>query len=627
MNTHLHKVKNLLRSLSFISVLCLSLIITVKAADGVLSVNSISVVKGSAIANTLYVDGWQWLFDITLPANEPTLRMRFSDWFNGTSTIASGDNMRYYSQYSINASTSLSAALISGASSTYGDILIFATSTDLDLLTDGIQTRVMVEAKVPLGSSGSNYHSTYGLKSLPVNVETLVDFPSGRTDSPASYSLSGGSGNNVIWHKNINISNGSAKIFGMTLKKTGSANDTTFSNFILKIDGVAIANASALNASHDVVFDLSASPYLLTPGLKSVDVSTTLDTASVGRNFRFSLQSSSDISVEDALVPGVPLTVTSNLGGIANNLSSGNISFNSLILVSATNNKLNNSVISGGSGVVIASYTMRAYNESAVINNLTFSPAMSSMVTTDSTTNNLSNVGLYVNGNRVGTSQTIISGSNFTFSGLSADFIVGSEASTTVEIRADIKTVNGIAYSSGNIKVDMLAAIDNASGAASGGVRSTTYLAGQTMTVAEHGVQLIAASFSPTVMSTNTTGYKIGSYTISAGNADGVTVSTAYVTLSGSIVNNNNINNLVIKNGNNVLGVYGSIFAGISSIFPMGLSIATSSSITLDLYVDVLGSAISGESLSSNMYIFGQTSSSLVTVTSPIVNGPNITLP
>ncbi len=627
MYKYIYKVKNLLRSLTFISVLCLAFIITVKAADGVLSVNRISVAKGSAIANSSYVDGWQWKFDITLPSSEPTLRMRFSDWFNGTSTIASGDNMRYYSQYSINASTSLSAASISGASSTYGDILIFATSSDLDLSTDGIQVEVTVEAKVPLGSSGSNYHSTYGLKSLPVNVETLVDFPSGRTDSPASYSLSGGSGNNVIWHKNINISNGSAKIFGMTLKKTGSANDTTFSNFILKIDGTPVANVVALNASHDVVFDLSASPYLLTPGLKSLDVVTTLDTASVGRNFRFSLQNASGISVEDALVPGVPLTVTSNLGGIANNLSSGNISFNSLILISATNNKLNNSVISGGSGVVIASYTMRAYNESAVINNLTFSPAMSSMVTTDSTTNNLSNVGLYVNGNRVGTSQTIISGNNFTFSGLSADFIVGSEASTTVEIRADIKTINGIPYSSGNIKVDMVSAIDNASGAASGGIRSTAYLAGQTMAVAEHGVQLIAASFSPTVMSTNTTGYKIGSYTISAGNADGVTVSTAYVTLSGSMINNGNINSLTLKNGNSVLGVYGSVLAGISSIFPMGLSIATSSSITLDLYVDVLGSAISGESLSSNMYIFGQTSSSLVTVTSPIVNGPNITLP
>lgn len=626
MYTYIYKVKNVLRDFILISVFIFIGFSGANAADGVLSVNSISIVKPSAIANSSYADGWQWIFEVTLPTSEPTLRMRFSDWFNGTSTIAAGDNMRYYSQYSSNASNTASAAYISAAN-TYGGILVFATSTDSSSTAPGIQTLIIVETKVPLGAVGSNYHSNYGLKSLPIGVETSVDFPSGYTDSPSSYSIDGGSNNNIIWHKNINVSNGSAKLFSLKLKKTGSVADSEFNNLVLKVDGVSIATTTTVNNSHEAIFDLSSAPYLLTSGLKSLEVTSSVGMYSAGKNFRFSLQNSNAISAEDVLVPGIPLAVTSNSGGPANNLNSANISINTLILVTATNNKVNNSVISDGTGVTIASYTMKAYNEAAIINNLTFSPSMNSMITADSLNNNLPNVSLFVNGNRVGASQTVIAGGNFTFSGLSNDFIVGIDASTTVEIRADIKTINSIAYTAGSLQIDMVTATDNVSGYTSGAIRSSTYLAGQRMTIAEHGVQLANNPFSPPIMTVNTPLYKIGSYIVTTSSVDGATIASANIYIGGTMVDNQHVNNMVLKNGNTILGRYNTIFSGIPSIIPLGLSLAPSSSVTLDLYLDVLGDAISGESTYSSMYIFGSTLSSGVTILSPTINGPNITLP
>ena len=127
MYTYIYKVKNVLRNLILIGMFSSLSLIGVSAVDGALSVNSISVIKGSAIANSSYPDGWRWIFDVTVPEAEPMVRLRFSDWFNGTSTISAGGNVRYYSQYSTNASTSQPYIYINSAN-TYGGIMALSTA-------------------------------------------------------------------------------------------------------------------------------------------------------------------------------------------------------------------------------------------------------------------------------------------------------------------------------------------------------------------------------------------------------------------------------------------------------------------------------------------------------------------
>ncbi len=140
----------------YIIVLTLSLVILPKVilAD-TLAVTSISAIKTSATANNSYTDGWKWIFNITVPAGEDRLQMKFTDWTNGVTTIPVSDNMRIYSTQSTNASTTASAITLTSAN-TYGDEMILDS-----VLGQNIQ--VAVEIKVPSGTTGGSYSTTYGI--------------------------------------------------------------------------------------------------------------------------------------------------------------------------------------------------------------------------------------------------------------------------------------------------------------------------------------------------------------------------------------------------------------------------------------------------------------------------------
>lgn len=119
--------------------------------------------RAFAIANDSYTNGWQWFFDVTIPTSEASVSMKFSDFVSGTNTIAAASNIRYYSAQSSNAATS-GAAITVGAANTYAGAMTM--TGDLDANTAGRQVRIVVEAKIPTGSSGGVYSADYGIQSL-----------------------------------------------------------------------------------------------------------------------------------------------------------------------------------------------------------------------------------------------------------------------------------------------------------------------------------------------------------------------------------------------------------------------------------------------------------------------------
>ena len=136
---------------------------TASQADGSLAVTNISTVKSYATADATYGNGWAWTFSITVPTSETTLKMKFDDWQSGDNTIAVADNMRFYS---VQATTAINAAnaiaiTASGTYPTSGMTL----NADLDSTTAGRQIEVSVEVKVPVGSSGGSYSTSYGILS------------------------------------------------------------------------------------------------------------------------------------------------------------------------------------------------------------------------------------------------------------------------------------------------------------------------------------------------------------------------------------------------------------------------------------------------------------------------------
>lgn len=129
---------------------------------GALAVTSIQAQKTTAVANGTFTDGWKYVFNITVPTDEPDLAMKFDNWLhsNATNTIPVANNMRISSDQT---ATSSSPVVLTAAN-TYSSPLITMVD-DLDSEQDGLQVQVLVEVAVPAGSLNGTYSTSYGVRS------------------------------------------------------------------------------------------------------------------------------------------------------------------------------------------------------------------------------------------------------------------------------------------------------------------------------------------------------------------------------------------------------------------------------------------------------------------------------
>lgn len=134
----------------------------VVTATGTLAVTSVEVTDSQATADGTFENGWKYTFNVTLPTNEPNLTMKFADWMmsTGSSTIPAGNNMRISSSQANNGGATVPIT----AANTYSAPPLTMT-TDLDPMMDGIQVKVVVEVKIPTGTTNGSYTTNYGVKS------------------------------------------------------------------------------------------------------------------------------------------------------------------------------------------------------------------------------------------------------------------------------------------------------------------------------------------------------------------------------------------------------------------------------------------------------------------------------
>jgi hypothetical protein len=127
-----------------------------------LAVTSIEMTDSTATANNSFEDGWEYVFNITIPTDETDVSMKFADWMRtgGTETIPAGGNMRISSPQANNAG----ATIMITSANMYSTPALTMTN-DLNPSLDGMQVRVIVEVKVPTGTTNGSYTTNYGLKS------------------------------------------------------------------------------------------------------------------------------------------------------------------------------------------------------------------------------------------------------------------------------------------------------------------------------------------------------------------------------------------------------------------------------------------------------------------------------
>ena len=135
----------------------------IQSGPGPIVVNSITPMQTSGTADNTFDHGWKWMFDVTVPANEPNLAMKFDNWLmnNSANVIPVASNMRFYSAQSSNAFNQGTAVYITGAN-TYSNWM-FLTG-DLDSSSSTRRVQITVEARIPSGSATGTYTTNFGIQ-------------------------------------------------------------------------------------------------------------------------------------------------------------------------------------------------------------------------------------------------------------------------------------------------------------------------------------------------------------------------------------------------------------------------------------------------------------------------------
>ncbi|HFC10984.1 MAG TPA: hypothetical protein ENJ75_02225 [Candidatus Kaiserbacteria bacterium] len=125
-------------------------------------VTGITAIKTYATTGGGFAEGWQWIFHVTVPTNETNLSMKFGDFLgNDGSTIPVASNLRFYSAQSSNANASTTAITVNGSNVPSANM---ALTGDITPKKPGRQVDITVEMKIPTGTTGGSYSTSYGIE-------------------------------------------------------------------------------------------------------------------------------------------------------------------------------------------------------------------------------------------------------------------------------------------------------------------------------------------------------------------------------------------------------------------------------------------------------------------------------
>jgi Putative peptidoglycan binding domain len=431
---------------------------------------------------------------------------------------------------------------------------------------------------------------------------TSVSNPSLATFSLSSSSIgtevTAGTNDNVVGAWNFTIGNSKVWLKGINFKVIGSANKNDLRNVKLYVNGTQVGSAlSSVAADGTAYFDLGSSAASLNTGSNSVQVHADI-AGSPSYTFQFELLNSYDILAVDSQY-NVPITAGSNTGTLVS------IKTGSITLQVASDTPTGN-ISAGQSGVTLAKFTFYAAGEAVKIKWLGWGLNITGATTTID--NLFRNVSLVDDaGSQVGNTVNTLSSTNtctdtaysnstssyrncFGSSGSPINYIVPANTTRTLYLKADIQsgasfsTVVGLITSNSSNLQGLTSSQTASTGAANGSALSFSSSA---LTIAKN------AGVGTQTLTANSSGRRIGSYTLTASSAEGVNVSTVTI-LTGAA--GSQFQNLMVKVNGTQFGSTQSTLSNSTSYTFSGtqFSVPKGQSVTLDVYADILSSASVG---------------------------------
>ncbi|MEK7519700.1 MAG: hypothetical protein AAB581_00430, partial [Patescibacteria group bacterium] len=401
-----------------------------------------------------------------------------------------------------------------------------------------------------------------------------------------------------VWRFSVQATDQKVNLHRVRVTNVGSIATTDLTNIKLMDAGTQLgATAASLGVDGTVTFDMSASPFQIVAG-QTKNLSLVADViGGTNRTFRFSIQRSADITAMDDnyavyLKPNQADSFSIVQAGGATTVNTGALTI-SVDPASPTGNVAKDYI-----DQEMARFKFKASGEGVKVSSLAVT------ATTVPAAWGVNNVKLYLDGTQVGSTSDVSSGTTTTFT-FGNSFIVPSGTTKTLVVKGEVKAVSGSSYAAGHtIQLILSAGSANAQGQVSLTSISTTASSGNTLTVqtgtltATLNSGLNNASSSLPTGVRGATAVKIGSFILTAGSGEAVSVSQMVVKNSDAIYALGvDFQNLKLMNGANQIG---NQIGTLSTTASATYTFTPSSSITINAgqqyVVDVFADVLTGAS-------------------------------
>jgi len=409
-----------------------------------------------------------------------------------------------------------------------------------------------------------------------------------------------------LWRFSVIASRQDMEIRKLTITQIGTVGVGDLKNYKLKVGGVQIGSTVAdLATDGTITFDFSDAPYGITSGnTKIIGLSADIVGGS-SRTVKFAFQNGYDMSIYDTnySVYTKPnqqdswTVIRSNTASTETTINSGSV------IISINSDSPSGNIALGATNVELAKFDIKASGEKVRITSLT--------VYHDSTQDQgLDNLKLLLDGTQVGNTQDLQdadiagAGQAYTFG---TSFEIEGGVTKVLTIKSDVKEDDASAFASGDtLIVGLDAGSANARGLVSSTNISTATAASRTLTVSSGSLSLAENTAIGDASSTNPSGVVgqanvvIGSFVITAGAGEGVTISQ--ITLTDNVLTTNStladvFQNLRLARGDNgaaigtTIGSLTDTDATTYNFTPSpAVSLAKAQQLVVHIYADVLSS-------------------------------------
>ena len=475
---------------------------------------------------------------------------------------------------------------------------------------------VAINAASDVTSTGANVSGSFPLQGNLMSMtsaEGLSEVVLTNTLSVNQIDVKAGNTNSIVWSETANVTNKAVDFKYIAFKQVGSINSDDLANLSLYVDGTKVSTATLVN--NDLAFNL-ATPVRLNTSKHTIELKADIIKGS-SRTFSFKMQVAANAVFTDTNY-NVNVAATGDVNvGPTFKISTGTLSVAADTAFTATE------IVKTASNATLSRFKVKAYGEDIKVNTLTVDLDMAG---TYASTEKVNDLAVVVNGNQVGSSQSVVATSSRDVAfGSSNLFVIPAGTEVIVEVKGSLSLDSNSTSTTRNIQahiksISAIGVTSYADANIANEVYSNNILAivSGSMTIAKN------SALQDLNVSKNAQKVKIASYIISAGSAEGVNISNLRVNfkdLKGSATSTslNNISNVYVNENTTPVNPQS------ANDFNVNLTIAKSQSKTVDVYAD-LGDIKDGEIIQTSLAATFKTDVTMTFGTKDPVDGQVITI-